>query len=149
MVVRPDLNANLLRGETRTSPASIPSSPTGKPEKRLGRERVVVCVREQIIEVAVADAQTINYHVYLMVQNTTTRRHNHIVANYCETSVISIIIIIIIVLTCPSPVVNYRVPVRRHFQDKPLQTVTVVFSGGVVLICQATIAAIAFECLDY
>jgi len=45
MVVRPDLNANLLRGGARMSPASIPMSPAGKPEMRLGRKRiVVVCV---------------------------------------------------------------------------------------------------------
>lgn len=56
MVVRPELNANLLRGGTRMSPASVPMSPAGKPEMRLGREWVVVCVCEQIIEVVVADA---------------------------------------------------------------------------------------------
>jgi len=80
-----------------------------------------VCVREQIIEVAVADAQTINYHVYLMVQNTTARRHNRIAANYCGTHVTYIIITLI----CLSPVVDYRARVCRHFQDNLSQTVII------------------------
>jgi hypothetical protein len=58
MVVRPELNANLLRVETRTSPDSgIPTSSSGKPETTTWTgASAVVGVREQIIEVAAADA---------------------------------------------------------------------------------------------
>jgi len=124
MVVRPELNANLLRVETRTSPDSgIPTSPSGKPETTTWTGASGCgCPWTNYRSGCGRRVNNKLLYIHLTAQNTTARRHNRIAANYCETPVTHIIIII---HTYPSLVVNYRVRVRQHFEDKPSQTATV------------------------